>query len=688
MPQESIKLRPGIRGDLTPTLNEGGYATSNCISWQEGLPQKMRGWQKYTPSAYAGTPRASHAFADLNSVAYYALGTTTSLNALASGVSYAVTPQTLTSNNAPNFSTTLGSPTVTIVDAAAGTQATSNVIYLNTPVAVGGLILAGAYPVASVGGLNTYTITAAANATANVVSGGAVPTFTTTAGSSTVLVTLTAHGLAVGSTFVMPIAMTIGGITITAGSYTVTSVPGANSFNIVAANAAASNAGPTGYNSGNPQIIYYIQIGPPPLGTGFGIGGFGLGGFGTGAVSGQTTGTPITATDWTLDNWGQFLVACPENGPVYVWNPTAGQQNAGMIAAAPPYNIGCFLAMPQQQIICYGSTSAYSSGIGFAQDPLLITWCHANNYNQWKATTTNLAGSYRIPTGTRCVGGMMPAQQALVWTDIELWAGQYSGSSLGGLGTLVWNWNKIGTNCGLIGKHACAHINGQVYWVGVTNQVFRLGGNGPEVIQCDVWDILFQDLNPSYRSRVVMGANPARNEMMIFYPSLSGNASECDKYIKYNVNTGEWDYGNVGRSTWLPNTILGAPIAATSTGIVYQHETGADADGQPINASIETGYFMIGEGTQTALVKQFFPDMRWGQYGQAQTAQVKLTFTTVNDISGKVTTTGPFTVTQSTAYFNPRVRGHRVKIKIESSDIGSFWRLGNMRYVYQPDGRQ
>ena len=33
-------------------------------------------------------------------------------------------------------------------------------------------------------------------------------------------------------------------------------------------------------NGGNAELIYYIAIGPPSAGTGFGLGGFGAGGVG------------------------------------------------------------------------------------------------------------------------------------------------------------------------------------------------------------------------------------------------------------------------------------------------------------------------------------------------------------------------------------------------------------------------
>ena len=48
----------------------------------------------------------------------------------------------------------------------------------------------------------------------------------------------------------------------------------------------------------------------------------------TGTAAPAGTGTPITATDWSLDNWGSFLIANPRGGGIYYWDPAGGFQVA------------------------------------------------------------------------------------------------------------------------------------------------------------------------------------------------------------------------------------------------------------------------------------------------------------------------------------------------------------------------
>jgi len=64
-----------------------------------------------------------------------------------------------------------------------------------------------------------------------------------------------------------------------------------------------------------------------------------------------------------------------------------------------------------------------------------------------------------------------------------------------------------------------------------------------------------------------------------------------------------------------------------------------------------------------------------------------VTITAYNDIDGEVETSGPLSYDVDTTYLTPRIRGHRGKIRIESNDDGSWWRMGRMRFRIAPCGR-
>lgn len=214
MPFAGVQLNPGINVEKTPLLLQAGYSTSMMIRFRDGLAQKYGGYQKFYPLSVGGTPRDLHAWQDLNQTPHLAVATTSELDVITNGILLPITPQTLTSSFAPNFSTTIGSNVVNVTDPNITNVTVFDSVFFNTPISVGGLILSGLYPIQSITGVSSYTINASANATATVASGGAVPTFTTTNGSATVQVNFSNHGLAVGGDISFPIATTGNGVTI------------------------------------------------------------------------------------------------------------------------------------------------------------------------------------------------------------------------------------------------------------------------------------------------------------------------------------------------------------------------------------------------------------------------------------------------------------------------------------------
>lgn len=586
------------------------------------------------------------------------------------------------------------------------------------------------------------------DAASTVSAGGATPSFTTALGSSSVVVTLADHNLQIGATFPILIETTVGGVVLY-GNYIVRSVPSSSTF-VIVADTEASSADTVSMNDGRPDITYYVGQTAIPVAVGYGGGGYGAGGYGTGVtssgsrefattdatcvgttatisfsgryiipigsqvtISGVTpsgyngtwtttartigatstvsftvpstladqsvAGTMVvntfgftSATDWSLDNWGEYLIANPKDAEIYYWSPTDGSQSCTVIPNAPKVNEGCFVAMPERQIIAYGSTF---NGI---KDPLLVRWCDIGNFTSWVGTATNQAGSFRIPKGSRIVGGLQGPQQGLLWTDVGVWSMQYTGQPY------VWSFNEIGTGCGLIGRKAAASLSGVTYWMS-QSQFFSVSQAGVQPVMCPIWDVIFQDIDSDYSDRVICAANARFGEISWFYPT-TGSGGVPTKYIKFNVALGQWDFGELTRTAWIDQSVFGPPIAAGGDKVIYQHEVTQDADGSPINAYIQTGYFALADGDLKTFVDQLWPDMKWGLYGGSQNAEVKISFYVV-DYPGDTPRISEYSVTRNTTFVTPRIRGRLVSIRIESNDLGSFWRLGNIRYRLQPDGK-
>ncbi len=234
--------------------------------------------------------------------------------------------------------------------------------------------------------------------------------YTTTSGSNAVGVAITSHGASTGDFYEALTSASGGGVTIS-GEYQV-AVIDVNHFTIAAANNATSTAS---FGGGvDWQLLLSIGQQDTIFEQGYGSGPYGNGPFGESIGSGYA----VLCRLWFVDNWGEFLLACPQNGAIYQWEPSSGTTTrAAVIATAPTANAGILVALPQQQVVAFGSGQGVSD-----RDPMLVAFSDVGDNTDWTASTTNQAGTYRLPRGSRIVGGLGVWPLAiLLWTNEGLW---------------------------------------------------------------------------------------------------------------------------------------------------------------------------------------------------------------------------------------------------------------------------
>jgi len=235
--------------------------------------------------------RALWAWQDTNNKSHLAVGTENitglgyaELTVITNGAQVDISPRTGTTDISPVFDTTAGSAVVRITDSVNQDITEFDSVYIQTHVAVGGLILFGnyrTYPVSS----TEYEIIArdifgnpqlAPSTSALPV----VAEFDVIAGQSLVTVTLPDHGFSVGDTYPILVSTTLGGVTLF-GNYIVQAVPSTSTFEIFATTLPSSTANAF-INGGDVRFAYAFGVGPTLLGYGYGGSGYGSGGYGTG----------------------------------------------------------------------------------------------------------------------------------------------------------------------------------------------------------------------------------------------------------------------------------------------------------------------------------------------------------------------------------------------------------------------
>jgi len=172
MPLKKLQLKPGVNRENTRYTSEGGWYSCDKIRFRQGTPEKIGGWQRVSTNTYNGVCRSLWQWATLIGVAYLGVGTNTKYYIYYGGAYYDITPIASTVTLTNPFTTTAGSPTVTVSSISHGiTDGTFVTFSGATP--VGGLTISGEYQI-TVLTVDSYTITASSNASSSATGGGTV----------------------------------------------------------------------------------------------------------------------------------------------------------------------------------------------------------------------------------------------------------------------------------------------------------------------------------------------------------------------------------------------------------------------------------------------------------------------------------------------------------------------------------
>ena len=544
--------------------------------------------------------------------------------------------------------------------------------------------------------------------------------FDATSGFPTVTVNKTAHGLLDGR------YVTFSSVTVPTGSgYATTDFTEntfevrnktANTFEII----MPSNSAGTTSGTGSAQIDPYEIVGPTFETAGLG--------WGTDTWGSDTWGTASATSDvvldpglWSLDNFGQILIATIHNGKTFTWNAGVASPRANravVMSGAPTKTRLTQVSDRDRHVFHFGTETTI--GDSTTQDPMFIRFSNQEDFNTYTPTATNTAGTFRLDKGNEIIGAVSGKDYTLVLTDSSAYVIQYVGPPF------TFSVRQVGTNCGLIGQNALSYSNGIVFWMSGEGGFFMYDGT-VKAIPCLVEDFVFTDngdnLGINYNSSqlVYCEHNTLYNEINWFYPALG--SEQINRCVVYNYAENVWTTSSLARSSYvdqgvydlpyatdydktaLPNFPIQGITAKYGASTYYAQETGTDqvnsSGTTSINAYIQSGDFDIsatrditgqstgmadfrGDGEFIMSMKRFVPDFK------VLTGNSKITLLLNDYPSGTATSSplGPFTITSSTDKVDTRARGRLLAIKIENDGVGETWRYGTLRVDARPDGRR
>jgi hypothetical protein len=608
MPLTNFTIKPGINKEVTDYTGQGQWVDSDNVRFFNGLPQKIKGWDKFVDTTIVGVVRDQHGWISLDGTRYDAFGTDRKLYVYEEGTVFDITP---------------------IRD----TEALTNPF--------------------------------------------------TTNGTATVLVTDSAHGCETGSFVTFDSFSTIDSLDMNQ-EFEVTSVVNTSAYTVThTSTASGSTAGGGGTGDAN----YQINPGPAfsTAAYGWGTDGYGLGAWGEPSTVSNVT---LEARQWSLDNFGEDLIATQLNGGTYRWDTSSGTSTrAAIVANAPTTSRLSLVSTPDRHLVLLGTENTI--GTPSSQDDLLIRFSDQENITTYQPTAENTAGSLRIADGSRIVAAERSRGQILLWTDTSLHSMQFIGPPF------TFGLRQLGGNCGIIGSHAGVDINGVSYWM--SQDSFYLFDGTVKKLPCSVEQFVFNNLNQTASENAFAGHNGEFNEIIWFYARTGSD--QINAVVVYNYLEGTWWTGTLARTSWIDRELYDNPIATeylanttanneTILGLtagatqIYLHEQGNDADGEAIDAYLKSGAVQIGQGDDFSFVSRLIPDIQ----NQSGTLNLNFEFLRYPNDANAVTKSTSFT--SGTEKVDLRGRGRQFTANIVSNTTGTAWRLGTMRFDIQPDGRR
>ncbi len=736
---QKLGFLPGFNKQVTSTGAESQWTGGENVRFRYGTPEKIGGWSQLGNSKLTGAARSLHHMVNKNSIKFAAIGTNRILYVYSGGVYYDIHPLVNPSGTAITsaFSTSNGSPTVTITANSNGFQAGDIVLFGDastfstiTNSNFGASDFADKkFMVTSIIDANNFTITMPSNETGSGAS--------------------TSGGITYYRYYHVGPAEQLGafgwGISLWGGnilSSSTTTLNGSLSANAFGTGGSGTNITLTSTTGFPTTGTNFIQVGTEEISY-TGVSGNDLTGI-TRNVRGTTnashsSGDTVTNTSswtgwgsaavntdtvtdpglWSLDNLGSTLIALIHNNECFQWNADASNATATratIISGAPTASRDMIVSTPDRHLVFFGTETTI--GDKTTQDDMFIRFSSQENINDYTPTAENSAGTQRLAAGSRIMGSKLGRNAIYIWTDTSLFTMRFVGTPF------TFAFEQVGTNCGLIGMNAAVEVDGAAYWMS-DNGFFRYTGK-LESMDCLVEDFVYDNINTTSNQFIYAGINNLFGEVTWFYPSSTSNLVNSSVTYSYLDSTAKrpiW-FTNTSslfpRTTWEDSSVFGLPhatqydadddvsfdVIGNTDGVTYyyEHETGVNqvrgGVTSAIPANITSGDYDItqkvvrgaatnmadlrGDGENIMRVSRIIPDF----ISQEGEAIIQLDLRNYSNDAASSSSLGPFTVTSTTDKVDTRARARAIALTISNTAIDTSWKLGTFRLDIHAGGRR
>ena len=722
---QKIGFLPGFNKQITETTAEGQWVDGDNVRFRYGTPEKIGGWSQLGENKMTGAARALFHLVNKSGTKFSIIGTNRILYVYSGGVFYDIHPIKTTTTLTSAFTTTNGSPTVTITFSGAHSISEKDIILLDNFSSITNSNFAAAdfddkkFMVTSVPSSTTITITMPSNEAGSgaTTSGGIRVQHYYPVGPAEQLPGL-GWGLGQWSGTVSGEATTtlVNGITDTAT--TGITLTDASQFPTSGTNFIQIGTEEISYTGITSGVLSGVTRGVRNSTAAAHNGGVTVTNSSAYVAWGQAASGDLVIDPgmWSIDGFGSKVIALIHNAQVFEWDSdatNATNNRATIISGAPTASRDMLVSTPDRHLVFFGTETTI--GTPSTQDEMFIRFSDQENINTYTPTATNTAGTQRLSDGSKIVGAVRGRDAIYIWSDTSLFTMRFVGAPF------TFGFAQVGTNCGLIGQNAALEVDGAAYWMS-ENGFFKYAGS-LESMMCLVEDFVYDDLNTTAGQLINVGLNNLFGEITWFY--CTEGSTVVNRCVTYNYQDSRakrpvWTTGTLARGTWQDSSVFGLPHATeydagsnASYDVVgntdgcttyYEHEKGTDqvAGGSvtAITSNIVSGDFDITQrvirGTQTGMpdtrgdgefimkIRRFIPDF----ISQTGNTQVTLQLRDFPNDAKTSSALGPFTVTSSTQKVDTRARARQIALKVANTAVSQSWKLGTFRLDIQPDGRR
>jgi hypothetical protein len=510
--------------------------------------------------------------------------------------------------------------------------------------------------------------------------------FGTSSGSTRVCCSDAAHGRAVGDYVYFTSTAAFNNVSLSTNVYPVVSIESASVFTISvtdAANATASDTGSATFN-------YLI-----PTGNSIAVAGTGYGAaiYQATVCASQTrawneeasadaTDIVFNITQWSLDNWGQDVVANRSGSNIFYFNSDASTVpiRATSITTSPISVHSIVVSPNDRHLIALGANEySASATVSGTFNPMLVRWSDQDDRTNWVPSVSSTSGEVVLTDGTKIVGGVRSKNAINVWTDNALWLMSFAGPPF------TFKFQQAGTNCGLMAQHAGIDYNGVTYWMGYDN-FYRFDGQ-VRTLDCTVRRYIFDRLAIKYKEKIFTGINSEFKEIIWLYASTSSGVTECDSYVIFSPENNYWIYGDAFFTTFVDREVFGNTITTgvTASGNnLYNNEPAGvfTANNEALTSYIESADFDVQDGNSIMFMNRLIPDF------DLSTGKLRIKITTKKYPESTESVTKEFDIAGTTTKMDFRARGRQAKIRVSCNSQNASWKWGSVRLAMQGDGER